>query len=112
MLEAHEHSYERLWPMYKGVVLSKNYTNPTAPIQLVTGAAGSKHGIDEMNPKPGIYNIYYTQGIYTLILSNIKFKVFTMWGFALTFLKLCISHQPLIKEHSYFDHSFERLSIR
>ena len=112
MLEAHEHSYERLWPMYKGVVLSKNYTNPAAPVQLVTGAAGSKHGIDEMNPKPGIYHIHYTQGIYMLVLSNVKFKVFTMWCFALKFLKGCISHQPLIKEHSYLNHSFERLSIR
>ena len=55
VLEAHEHSYERLWPMYKGVVLSKNYTNPAAPVQLITGAAGSKHGVDEMNPKNGWY---------------------------------------------------------
>ncbi|KAL4235185.1 hypothetical protein ACF0H5_006823 [Mactra antiquata] len=50
ILQAHEHSYERLYPMYKGVVLSYNYTNPTAPVQLISGAAGSKHGIDEMNP--------------------------------------------------------------
>ena len=54
VLQAHEHSYERLWPMYKGIVLSKNYTNPAAPVQLVTGAAGSKHGVDQMNPKPGL----------------------------------------------------------
>lgn len=58
VLQAHEHSYERLWPMYKGVVLSKNYTNPAAPIQLITGAAGSKHGIDKMNPKPGNWSAF------------------------------------------------------
>ncbi|XP_062582232.1 acid phosphatase type 7-like isoform X1 [Saccostrea cucullata] len=43
VLQAHEHSYERLWPQYKGVVLSKNYTNPQAPVQLISGAAGSKY---------------------------------------------------------------------
>ncbi|XP_033754057.1 acid phosphatase type 7-like isoform X2 [Pecten maximus] len=49
VLQAHEHSYERLWPQYKGVVLAKNYTNPQAPVQLITGAAGSKHGVDQEN---------------------------------------------------------------
>ncbi|KAL3860473.1 hypothetical protein ACJMK2_010596 [Sinanodonta woodiana] len=49
VIQAHEHSYERLWPMFKGVVLAKNYSNPTAPVQLITGAAGSKHGIDDFN---------------------------------------------------------------
>ena len=58
VLEAHEHSYERLWPMYKNIVLAKNYTNPPAPVQLVTGAAGSKHGVDLMNPKNGLYSVY------------------------------------------------------
>lgn len=48
VIQAHEHSYERLWPMYKGVVLAENYTNPRAPIQLITGSAGSKHGVDTM----------------------------------------------------------------
>ncbi|XP_060074531.1 acid phosphatase type 7-like [Ylistrum balloti] len=49
VLQAHEHSYERLWPQYKGVVLAKNYSNPQAPVQLITGAAGSRHGFDEEN---------------------------------------------------------------
>lgn len=49
VLQAHEHSYERLWPHYKGVVLAKNYSNPQAPVQLITGAAGSRHGFDEEN---------------------------------------------------------------
>ncbi|WAR12751.1 ACP7-like protein [Mya arenaria] len=43
ILQAHEHSYERLWPMYKSVVLAKNFTNPHAPVQIITGAAGNKH---------------------------------------------------------------------
>ncbi|XP_045192870.2 acid phosphatase type 7-like [Mercenaria mercenaria] len=51
VLQAHEHSYERLWPVYKGVVLAENYTNPQAPVQLITGAAGSKHGVDKMSAR-------------------------------------------------------------
>lgn len=53
VIQAHEHSYERLLPMYKGVVVSSNYSNPTAPVQVVTGAAGSKHGVDQMKPVNG-----------------------------------------------------------
>lgn len=55
VLQAHEHSYERLWPQYKGVVLSRNYDNPQAPVQLISGAAGSKHFIDKMADKVGMY---------------------------------------------------------
>ncbi|XP_060563961.1 acid phosphatase type 7-like isoform X2 [Ruditapes philippinarum] len=51
VLQAHEHSYERLWPVYKGVVLAENYTDPQAPVQLITGAAGSKHGVDLMSAR-------------------------------------------------------------
>ncbi|XP_050399068.1 acid phosphatase type 7 [Patella vulgata] len=52
VLQAHEHSYERLLPMYKKVVLSEDYNNPLAPVQIITGAAGSKHGIDPMMQPP------------------------------------------------------------
>lgn len=54
VLQAHEHSYERLWPQYKGVVLSKNYTNPQAPVQLISGAAGSRHRDDPEKTQRGI----------------------------------------------------------
>lgn len=49
MLEAHEHSYERLWPIYDMQVcngsLEEPYTNPCAPVHIITGSAGcySKH---------------------------------------------------------------------
>ncbi|XP_022789430.1 acid phosphatase type 7-like [Stylophora pistillata] len=49
MLEAHEHSYERLWPIYDMQIcngsLEEPYTNPCAPVHIVTGSAGcySKH---------------------------------------------------------------------
>lgn len=41
---AHEHSYERLWPIYNYKVYNGShdtpYTNPGAPVHLVTGSAG------------------------------------------------------------------------
>lgn len=45
---AHEHSYERLFPIYNYRVLNGSYeapyTNPKAPVHLVTGSAGCKEG--------------------------------------------------------------------
>ena len=40
MLEAHEHSYERLYPVYNGTVMGTSYTNPNAMIHIVSGQAG------------------------------------------------------------------------
>ncbi|KAK7803676.1 hypothetical protein U0070_014047 [Myodes glareolus] len=41
---AHEHSYERLWPIYNYQVfngsLEKPYTNPRGPVHIITGSAG------------------------------------------------------------------------
>ncbi|KAK7500302.1 hypothetical protein BaRGS_00008525, partial [Batillaria attramentaria] len=52
VLQAHEHNYERLYPMFKGEVLSTDYNNPRAPVQIISGAAGSKHGLDAFTPPP------------------------------------------------------------
>lgn len=40
IVEAHEHSYERLWPVFNDVVTAHNYSNPKAPVHLISGAAG------------------------------------------------------------------------
>ncbi|XP_019768604.2 acid phosphatase type 7 [Dendroctonus ponderosae] len=45
---AHEHSYERLWPIYDYKVYNGSYeapyTNPKAPVHFVTGSAGCVEG--------------------------------------------------------------------
>ena len=42
---AHEHLYERMWPLYDRNVyngsLEEPYTNPTAPVHIITGSAVS-----------------------------------------------------------------------
>ena len=41
---AHEHSYERIWPLYNYTVLNGSsehpYTNPRATVHFTTGSAG------------------------------------------------------------------------
>lgn len=48
MLFAHEHLYERHWPVYNKTVFKKgdvdkmaSYVNPLAPVQITTGSAVS-----------------------------------------------------------------------
>jgi len=52
-LWAHEHSYERTWPVFNSTVLNgtshpgQPYHNPRATVHIVTGSAGCREGIDE-----------------------------------------------------------------
>ena len=57
ILEAHEHSYERLWPVYNETVTANNYVNPKAPVHLVSGTAGCKEGVDPMLGPKGMAHI-------------------------------------------------------
>ena len=36
----HEHSYERMWPVYNLEVTQHNYINCKAPVHIITGTAG------------------------------------------------------------------------
>ncbi|CAL8295158.1 unnamed protein product [Arctogadus glacialis] len=55
-LWAHEHTYERLWPVYGDKVfngsVAEPYTNPKAPVHIITGSAGCKEKTDRFNPNP------------------------------------------------------------
>lgn len=51
---AHEHSYERLWPIYNYEIFNGSYeqpyVNPKAPVHVVTGSAGCKEGRENFTP--------------------------------------------------------------
>ncbi|XP_035679023.1 acid phosphatase type 7-like isoform X1 [Branchiostoma floridae] len=40
IIEAHEHSYERLWPVYNSTLVGTHYRDPRAPVHIISGAAG------------------------------------------------------------------------
>ncbi|GFS07144.1 purple acid phosphatase [Elysia marginata] len=46
VVQGHEHNYERLWPVYRNQVTDYSYINPSAPVQLISGAAGSAENVD------------------------------------------------------------------
>nr|XP_006632576.1 PREDICTED: iron/zinc purple acid phosphatase-like protein isoform X1 [Lepisosteus oculatus]XP_015206299.1 PREDICTED: iron/zinc purple acid phosphatase-like protein isoform X1 [Lepisosteus oculatus] len=55
-LWAHEHTYERLWPVYGFKVFNGSreepYVNPKAPVHIITGSAGCREKHDGFIPKP------------------------------------------------------------
>jgi acid phosphatase type 7 len=59
---AHEHSYERTWPVYNGQVMNGSYShpyvNPKAPVHIVAGAAGCREGHDQFNGPKGEWSAY------------------------------------------------------
>ncbi|EDW82409.1 uncharacterized protein Dwil_GK25789 [Drosophila willistoni] len=62
---AHEHSYERLWPIYDYVVrngsLGSPYENPRAPVHIVTGSAGCKEGREPFKGKIPEWSAFHSQ---------------------------------------------------
>jgi len=40
VISGHMHSYERLYPVYRGKATSFDYNNPRSPAHVITGAAG------------------------------------------------------------------------
>ncbi|KAK8730487.1 hypothetical protein OTU49_008037 [Cherax quadricarinatus] len=59
---AHEHSYERLWPMYNFTVMngseSKPYTNAKAPVHFTTGSAGCDENHDHFMPEQPYWSAF------------------------------------------------------
>lgn len=63
--QAHEHSYERLWPIYDYKVMNGSYespyTNPKAPIHFVTGSAGCKEGREPFPKKIPDWSAFHSR---------------------------------------------------
>ncbi|KAH8251963.1 hypothetical protein KR026_000124 [Drosophila bipectinata] len=63
---AHEHSYERLWPIYdykvlNGTLKDSPYEDPGAPVHLVTGSAGCKEGREPFKGKIPDWSAFHSQ---------------------------------------------------
>ena len=79
IIQAHEHSYERLWPVYQGKVYSENYLNPKTPIHIISGAAGCNEAFGVcVNPMLGPR------------------------GLKITSIKLLIIHEQIISYNYWF----------
>ncbi|KAL8592603.1 hypothetical protein ACOMHN_026533 [Nucella lapillus] len=61
---AHEHSYERLWPIYKWKVCNgsyeKPYTNPQGPVHVITGSGGDREGQTPFHKKLTDFSAFRT----------------------------------------------------
>eukprot|EP01116_Phalansterium_solitarium_P021458 TRINITY_DN6676_c0_g1_i1.p1 TRINITY_DN6676_c0_g1~~TRINITY_DN6676_c0_g1_i1.p1 ORF type:complete len:551 (-),score=77.47 TRINITY_DN6676_c0_g1_i1:162-1814(-) len=70
IIEGHEHSYERLWPVFNETVFQTNYINPKGAVHLVTGAAGCNENdgncINPMAGPKGPWSAFrsWTKGTY------------------------------------------------
>lgn len=62
---AHEHSYERSWPIYDYKVcngsLAEPYRNPCAPVHLITGSAGCKEGREPFEKDTPSWSAFHSQ---------------------------------------------------
>ncbi|CAG2248352.1 ACP7 [Mytilus edulis] len=58
--EAHEHSYERLWPVYHSDVIQHSYLHPRAPVHIISGAGGNSEGVPGLHLElaEGVKNSY------------------------------------------------------
>eukprot|EP00055_Hartaetosiga_balthica_P006583 m.20928 g.20928 ORF g.20928 m.20928 type:complete len:524 (+) comp5301_c0_seq1:70-1641(+) len=50
VIQAHRHNYQVTYPVYKNQKMGDTYTNPTAPVYIVNGAAGNKEHLNGANP--------------------------------------------------------------
>lgn len=77
---AHEHSYERLWPIYNYKIyngsLEEPYRNPRAPVHLVTGSAGCKEGREPFPRKIPQWSAFHSRVCIINPLSIITLLIF------------------------------------
>ncbi|XP_050344414.1 acid phosphatase type 7 isoform X1 [Nymphalis io] len=61
-LWAHEHSYERTWPLFdlrvRNGSAAQPYRNPRAPVHIVTGSAGCQEDTDKFKSPPPAWSAF------------------------------------------------------
>ena len=68
VLQAHNHNYQRLKPIYQNVSVASDYDDdhhhisPQAPLYILEGAAGNPEGNDEVTPTPQEWLSYQNRG--------------------------------------------------
>ncbi|KAL7063639.1 hypothetical protein AAHC03_01148 [Spirometra sp. Aus1] len=73
---AHEHSYERCFPVFNLKVCNASahdpYDNPTAPVHIVSGSAGCKEGEDPFVPHPQPWSAFQSDdyGYTSVVVHN------------------------------------------
>jgi len=59
---AHEHTFERMYPVYNRTVFNTTsgnpYVDPPAPVHVVTGSAGCQEGTDTFVAHPGPWSAF------------------------------------------------------
>ncbi|VDN55988.1 unnamed protein product [Dracunculus medinensis] len=58
---AHEHSYERMWPLYNRTIYNGTrgpYINPPAPVHVISGSAGCKENTDPFVEHPSPWSAF------------------------------------------------------
>ncbi|XP_026730139.1 acid phosphatase type 7 isoform X2 [Trichoplusia ni] len=77
---AHEHSYERTWPLYDNRVYNgtrQPYHNPRAPVHIVTGSAGCQEKTDPFRPDPEPWSAFRSSDYgYTRFVAHNKTHVY------------------------------------
>ncbi|WAR25576.1 ACP7-like protein [Mya arenaria] len=53
IISAHQHLYQRTWPVYKKRATQNNYRHPSAPVHLIIGTLGLHYMVDKANNEGG-----------------------------------------------------------
>lgn len=85
---AHEHSYERLWPIYDYRIyngsVEEPYHNPRAPIHLVTGSGGCKEGREPFIHHISPWSAFHSRVRIFLFLETTPMKKVLMFSLSLS----------------------------
>lgn len=80
---AHQHSYERLWPIYNYTVYNGSYTepykNPGAPVHFVTGSAGCREGQSEFPKNVPPWSAFHS--VVSAVVHSIRKRAFILSDF-------------------------------